>query len=386
MESRACVMCREQLRFLGLIHRLFSRFKIAPTEDLSYHRRMKTNHIVSFDQIGAEQWDAFVQQQPESSLYHFSAWRDVFKKTYGLNAFYLACVDTQDQIQGVLPLLQQKSRLFGHHLISLPFFINYADVLAVNDEVAQQLYNGALELAKAQRADSMTLRSTHTKPLSWPCREDKICMHLSLPDDPDILSKALGAKRRSQIKRPEREGIEIIHGGLECVDDFYEVIAHNMRDLGSPVHARKLYQEICKAFPENTHIVVIKKDQRPVAAGFLIGYKGLLEIPWASSLREYNRIGVNMRLYWEVLKYAIEQGYHTFDFGRSSKDSGTYRFKKQWGAEPVQCYWYTWNKSGETETSLSNENPKFQLAIKIWQRLPVGIAKTIGPHLVKYLP
>ena len=347
---------------------------------------MNSHQIVSLDDIGAEQWDAFVTQQPKSSLYHLSAWQDVFKSTYELHSFYLANLDAQSKVQGVLPLLQQKSRLFGHHLISLPFFINYADALAINDEAAQQLYSAALELAKSQQADSMTLRSTLAKPLNWHCREDKICMHLALPEDPDILWKALGAKRRSQIKRPERENIEIIHGGLECVDEFYEVIAQNMRDLGSPVHAKKLYQKICETFPDNTHIIVIKKDQRPVAAGFLIGYKGLLEIPWASSLREYNRIGVNMRLYWEVLKYAMEQGYHTFDFGRSSKDSGTYRFKKQWGAEPVQCYWYTWNKSGETETSLSNENPKFQLAIRLWQRLPVGIAKIIGPHLVKYLP
>ena len=347
---------------------------------------MDVSHVVSIDEIGADCWDKYVEKHPQSSLYHSSVWRNLLADVYGLKFYYLAKVNDHGEVSGVLPIVQQKSPLFGHHLNSLPFFINYAGVLASDDLSRQALYQAALTTCKKIGADSITIRGIEQQDVNWSVREDKICMHLALPDDPDVLWKALGAKRRSQIKRPEREGIEIIHGGLECVDDFYDVIVKNMRDLGSPVHAKKLYIEICRKFPNNSHIVVIKKDQTAVAAGFLIGYKGLLEIPWASSLREYNNIGVNMRLYWEVLKYAMESGYQTFDFGRSSKDSGTYRFKKQWGAVPVQCYWYYWSKHAGGGTELSNDNPKYQLAIKAWQRLPLGLTKLLGPALVKYLP
>jgi FemAB-related protein (PEP-CTERM system-associated) len=342
--------------------------------------------VVPLALIGTKRWDQYVKNHPQSSLYHFSAWQPLFQKVYKLRGVYLAKVDSQSNITGILPLLQQKSTLFGNHLLSLPFFINYAGVLADDDQSRTDLLEAAVKQAKQLGAERVELRGIEAQETDWQCRDSKICMHLALPETSEELWKALGAKRRSQVNRPERENIEIIHGGRECVDDFYEVIARNMKDLGSPVHAKSLYYEICETFPENTHIVLIKKDGVAAAAAFLIGYKEMLEIPWASSLREYNPIGVNMRLYWEVLKYAIDHGYRTFDFGRSSKDSGTYRFKKQWGAEPVQCYWYNWSESGDDGSELSNDNPKFQLAIKIWQRMPLQVTKILGPKLVKFLP
>ena len=111
-----------------------------------------------------------------------------------------------------------------------------------------------------------------------------------------------------------------------------------------------------------------------------------MEIPWASTLREVNKIGVNMFLYWEVLKYSIEQGFKTFDFGRSSVDSGTFRFKKQWGAKPKQLYWYYWMRDGGELPQLNPNNPKYQLVIKLWQKLPLALTKLLGPMIVKNLP
>ena len=124
----------------------------------------------------------------------------------------------------------------------------------------------------------------------------------------------------------------------------------------------------------------------PVASGFLIGFKKRLEIPWASSLKEYNKLSPNMLLYWSVLKFAIENGYKQFDFGRSSIESGTYRFKEQWGAKPIQLYWYYWLSNGGKLPELNPHNPKYQTAINIWKRLPLSVTKIIGPRIVKNLP
>ena len=111
-----------------------------------------------------------------------------------------------------------------------------------------------------------------------------------------------------------------------------------------------------------------------------------MEIPWASSLREFNRFSVNMLLYWESLSYSIEQGCQFFDFGRSNKDAPTYRFKKQWGAEEKQLHWYQWTPEGEEAVRLDPQNSKFSLATKAWQKLPVPIANLIGPGIVKNIP
>ena len=345
------------------------------------------SHLIkTIDDIGDNVWNEFAASQAHSTLYHSSHWRKVFQKAYGLKSYYLVKLDSKNKVEGLLPIVHQKSRLFGNHLGSLPFFVNYAGVLAKNSDAANALYAYAGDLARKLGAHTLQLRGTEVLDIEWPCQQHKICMHLKLPSTADELWKAIGSKRRSQIKRPEREGIEIVHGGRELLKDFYSVMTRNMRDLGSPVHSKAFYSAILETFPQQTHIILIKKSGIAVAGGFLIGYKHMLEIPWASSLREYNSIGVNMRLYWEVLKYAIEQGYEVFDFGRSSKDSNTYRFKKQWGAQPVQCYWYTWGKHNTEHAKPSTDNAKFQLAINVWRRMPLPVANVLGPMLVRHLP
>ncbi|WP_116348508.1 GNAT family N-acetyltransferase [Alkalilimnicola ehrlichii] len=211
-------------------------------------------------------------------------------------------------------------------------------------------------------------------------------MELLLPDDPAPLWSDIGSKLRAQIKRPRREGVTVDAGGANLLAAFYSVFARNMRDLGTPVYPKRFFLRILELFPDQAFIVTVKHRGRPVAAAFLLGWQDRLEIPWASSIREYNRIGVNMLLYWEALCAAIERGYRCFDFGRSSVDSGTYRFKRQWGARPVPLYWYYWLPPGKSLPNLTPDNPKYQLAIRLWQRLPVAVTNLLGPSLVKNLP
>ena len=159
-----------------------------------------------------------------------------------------------------------------------------------------------------------------------------------------------------------------------------------MRDLGTPVYAKTFFRSILRELPRQSVICLLSLRGEPVAAGFLIGFKRTLEIPWASSLRRFGKLSPNMLLYWSALKYACETGYQRFDFGRSSPDSGTYKFKAQWGAQPVQLNWGYWVPDGAALPDLSPRNPKFQLAIKVWQRLPIAVTKIIGPPIVQNLP
>jgi hypothetical protein len=108
-------------------------------------------------------------------------------------------------------------------------------------------------------------------------------------------------------------------------------------------------------------------------------------IPWASSLREYFSKCPNNLLYWETIKRASERGCKQFDFGRSSVDSGTYHFKRQWGAKPLQIYWQTLTFTVEAQISSPADNSKFQLALEVWKRLPVAVTTLIGPRVRKYI-
>jgi serine/alanine adding enzyme len=123
-----------------------------------------------------------------------------------------------------------------------------------------------------------------------------------------------------------------------------------------------------------------------VAAGFLAGFKGRLEIPWASSLRSANRFSPNMLLYWTCLEFACQRGYRVFDFGRCTPGEGTYRFKEQWGAKPHQLYWYYWLKDGGSLPEVNPKAPKYRLAVELWRRLPLALTRQLGPRIIKYIP
>jgi len=220
----------------------------------------------------------------------------------------------------------------------------------------------------------------------FPVKTGKVSMVLDLPSSPKDLWEGFPSKLRSQIRRPEREGMEARIGREEELEGFYRVFSVNMRDLGTPVYPKRFFENVLRHFPDNSWICSVYRHREVAASGLLVGYRNRMEIPWASSLRSFNRFSPNMLLYWNSLKFACESGYDSFDFGRSTPGEGTYRFKKQWGAKPVQLYWHYWLRDEEQMPELNPRNPKFRFAISVWKRLPVPIANLIGPRIVKNLP
>jgi serine/alanine adding enzyme len=329
-------------------------------------------------------WDPFVQRQAGASIYHRLAWRDLIRGVFGHRSYYLIGRDAGGQLRGVLPLVRLHSLLFGDFMVSMPYF-NYGGALADTPETDERLMHHAGELAETLGVRHVEFRDTKPRPRRL-ARTDKVVMELSLPSSPDALWKGLTSKVRAQIRRPSKEGAEAVVGGTEMLADFYRVFARNMRDLGTPVYSRRFFQAIMDTFPGRGQVVVVHLDGHPVAAGFLLGNGNRLEIPWASSDRRYNRFGVNMLLYWEALRWGVEKSYHVFDFGRSTIDSGTYRFKRQWGAQPRQLYWHYWLRRGDRLPELKPESPKFRFAVRAWRKLPVRIGNLLGPHVVKNLP
>jgi FemAB-related protein (PEP-CTERM system-associated) len=193
------------------------------------------------------------------------------------------------------------------------------------------------------------------------------------------------AKLRNQIRKAEKSGLRFVVGRLELLDRFYDV-AHNMRDLGKPVHGKSFFRNILEAFPDATTIFAVYREIKMIAAGISSRFRNTLEIPWASSISDYKMLCPNNMLYLEAIRFAIRNGFKRFDFGRSTPNEGTYNFKKQWGAKPAQLYWQ-YVVDGHKETpNLSPSNPRYQAAIRIWQRLPVPATKVLGPMIVRNIP
>lgn len=337
-----------------------------------------------------EDWDAFVGGHSHSTAWHYSAAVGIGREAFRLPMWFLSARGETGRLEGVLPLVEQSSRLFGRFLTSLPF-VNYGGVLASGRESFGALASAAAELGRERGAKHVELRhSGEEELLDWPCRLDKVSMVLPLPASEEHLAKQLGAKLRSQIRRAEREQPEVQWGGAELLPEFHRVFSLTMRDLGTPVYPPSFFEAVLRLLADRSSVLIIRA---PVggrmiaqAAAIVVQHATRWEVPWAAAGQEAKRRSLNMRLYWEQLLRAVQNGAPAFDFGRSTQGSGTYRFKEQWGARPLQLRWHYSLPEGGVLPMLNASNPRYAMATAAWKRLPLWAANLLGPRIIRHLP
>jgi len=329
-------------------------------------------------------WDAFVQGRPGATYAHLLAWGRVFTEVMRHSWHGILAARGAD-VEGVLPLVHVRSRLFGKYLVSMPF-VNYGGPVG-SEEARVLLARQARNVAGELGVDLLELRNQ--APLDARdgelVRSDrKITVVLDLPDSSDELWTGLKAKVRSQVRRPQKEGMTALFGP-DHMEAFYRVFARNMRDLGTPVLPFTFFEALARLLPDHLIVCVIEHEGRAVAGGCGFVFGGEFELTWASSLREVNRLAPNMLLYWSLMEEAIRRGLTVFNFGRCTPGGGTHRFKLQWGGHDQPLPWSQWSPTGVVSTP-SPDNPRFRAAVAVWQHLPLAVTNRVGPILSRSIP
>lgn len=313
------------------------------------------------------------------------AWPAVLRDGLGHRPYWLTARENGRAV-GVLPLSFVHSRLFGRFLVSLPY-LNSAGVAATSEPAAAMLIDRAVSLA--DELDVRYLELRHERRIEHPAlgseAASKVHMRLPLPETADALWTQLKAKVRNQVRKGREPGFTVAWGGADRLDEFYAVFSRNMRDLGTPVYGRRLFSAMLEHLPGAAEFCIVSHGPQPIAAALLVHGDRITEVPSASSLREYNSANANMLMYWQLLERAIERGQRVFDFGRSTLDGNTYRFKKQWGAEPHPAIWQYYVRRGAVG-DMRPESARYQRMIRLWQRLPVWATRWLGPPIVRGIP
>lgn len=330
-----------------------------------------------------ERWKGYLATQ-NKSFYHSPRFAALLSNALDIDYGVLVATDEAGSIVGGIPLHVTESKLFGRFATSIPH-VNYGGPISAYKDVRTLLLAEVPSLCSQLNLSSAQVRCLE-KLGDWPASDKKVSMLRSLPSTVEEFDKAIGAKVRAQAKKASKANPSIRFGGTDLLDDFYRVFSRNMRDLGTPVYAKSWFKKYLNEFPTTTELCVGYVEQRPVSCGFLVYNDDMVEIPWASTLREANRYDMNMWMYHQILKRCIDKKFQWFDFGRSTRDAGTFKFKRQWGAKEFQHYWYDATSNGfELREGLNPDNPKFKLAISVWKRLPVGVTNFIGPMVAKDL-
>jgi FemAB-related protein (PEP-CTERM system-associated) len=327
----------------------------------------------------------YLIRSPMVHLSRHPGWLTVLERSLGHSPYCLEAIDGTGT-RGFLALACVRSKLFGRFLVSLPY-VNYGGIVADDEHTAELLIDRAVELAKRLDVRYLELRSEagQAHPALDQSRSDKVHMRLGLPKSTSELWDKLPAKVRNQIRKAQKSELTVAWGREDLLKEYYAVFSENMRDLGTPVYSRRLFLETLREFGERAEFCVVRASRQPVASAMLLHGWGVTEVPSASSLRRFNHTCANMLLYWNLLERAIQRHQTCFDFGRSTKDSNTFRFKKQWGAEPIAAEWQYFARCGSI-VEMRRDNPRYLRIIRTWQSMPLWLTRLIGPHIVRGIP
>ncbi|MBN2209755.1 MAG: FemAB family PEP-CTERM system-associated protein [Sedimentisphaerales bacterium] len=345
--------------------------------------KINTNGLVVDIAHQPPDWWNYLKNHSQATIYHHPAWGQVMRDAYRNLPCYLT-VRRGNEICGVLQLVEQRSKLFGAHLCSLPYF-DAVGILADDDESIRALAQAAANLMRDRNVQWVELR--HLQPIctDLPARTDKVTIYLDLPENTDVLWEGFTTKLRTKIRKARKSDVTTHQGGMELLEDYYLIYLLTMRELGSPPHSRKFFHSIVEAFSDQVRLFVVRMASQPVAASFTLIGSNMFHVPWSGSRFELRKLNVNLVLYWDMLEYACGRGLKIFDFGRSTLDSGTYIFKKQWGARDVSLYWQFLLADDREMPQLSPDSPRYRRFVACWKKLPLPVTRWLGPKLISKL-
>jgi FemAB-related protein (PEP-CTERM system-associated) len=329
----------------------------------------------------AGRWDTFVGAADGATFFHRAAWRDIIEHELGHRAHYLYA-ERDGAISGILPLVEIRSRLFGHALISTPFCV-YGGVVATDADSEANLTRSGAALADQLRVDYLELRNREPRATDWPVKDLYVGFRKAISEDHDANLKAIPRKQRAMVRKGIAAGLEARCGN--DVDAFYRVYAESVRNLGTPVLPRRWYARLQQTFGEDCEVTVVTHGGKPMAAVMSFYFRDEVHPYYGGSIWQGRDVAANDFMYWSVMQRAADRGARLFDFGRSKQDTGSYHFKKHWGFQPEPLP-YAYHLVRATEIpNVSPTNRKYSLFIKGWQRLPLPVANALGPWLARDL-
>lgn len=328
----------------------------------------------------------FVETHDDGTVFHLPDWVLAISEGCGHEWRYLLAEAKDGSLQGILPLHLIHSALFGRALVSSGFAVG-GGILSRNDLAAQSLADAAWTFAECHSFLSIELRGGRSPGGAWQEKNDTYAGFVRpLEEDDEAQLLAIPRKQRAEIRKGLKNDLTVRVGSEEQDrSDHYAVYAESVRNLGTPVFPKALFDAVLDEFGDNADILTVLDGGKPIASVLSLYHRSRVLPYWGGGTWDARRLRANDVMYYALMNHAREQGCEAFDFGRSKVGTGAWSFKKNWGFEPEPLSYAVRTASGEEARDVNPMSPKYRLQVALWQKLPLPVANLLGPLIARGL-
>ena len=285
------------------------------------------HHFTAAPLTDAAAWDAYVAAHPDATPFHSRAWCEAITKATGHQCHLLAARDAGGHVAGLLPLHHIRSPLFGQALVATGFAVD-GGLLADSEAAATALADAAIDLAKSLGVPSVELRGG-PQPAGWHVDEGTyagFARNLAADDAAELL--AIPRKQRAEVRKALDSGLTVTTGSdVAERRDHYRIYATSVRNLGTPVFPKSLFDAVLDAFGDEADVLTIRDGRQPVASVLSLFWRGTVMPYWGGGTADARRLRANELMYFALMRHARERGCTRFDFGRSKVGTGPFAYK-----------------------------------------------------------
>lgn len=338
-------------------------------------------------------WDSYVSAHPDGTIYHLSAWRTIFERSFGYRSWLLIAKDgASSKIAGALPLYLVAAP-FSRRLVSVPFR-DRGGPLWDTPDIFDALVSEARKVALAAKAGSILLKTVrpYAKALTGAnsLQEHFYWVHSAI-DLRGVIArgvwKEIGDKNRNMIRQAERQGLacELLPVNEETIRKWHRLHLATQKRLGIPPFPLVFFMTMAEELRNVGGITMfgVHRHDRMVASTIVLLHSNTAIYGYSASDREGQQHRANDLMLFTVIRWLIDREYHTFDLGSDSPLQETLLFfKRKWMAAQMPIPVYA--SEGDDRVVIDSSEERYDFARKLLSLLPTRILDMTGSAITRY--
>jgi hypothetical protein len=280
-------------------------------------------------------WDNYIIGNDESNIFHTSNWIKLIINTYNYKLFWIAYYNHESNKVFYLPFAQK-----GKRIINFPY-CDYFKSMSINDN----MFDDILKYLLNENIISNNIKCEIKDNINSKYMVSELMAVIHTKQFTNNFSET--EKKFSDIhKRNTRKAIKyglktIIDKSLDGIEQYFKLHLITRKRQGIPSQPKlffyNLYNEIIKT--GLGFVCLVYKNDIAVAGGVFLHFNNTFTYKFGASDPKYLYLKPNNLMFYDMIKYSVENGYMLFDFGKTDIDNvGLRKFKSGWDAEEKPLY------------------------------------------------